>query len=110
MKIGIVTTGEMNMSECSSAARGVDYKSEDFKEIDMISEGTSYTSARNDVRQFCNRITICTLPICKLKKAVIENKMTIMANIYKRKLDEMKIMIEAADGHLQTIRKSTEVK
>jgi hypothetical protein len=110
MKVGIANTKDWNMSECMSAARYVEYKSEDFKHIDMISTGYAAVESHNDVRKMCRNLTTCTVQKCNLKAAVIENKMTIMANIYKRKLDEMKIMIESAEGQLQKIRKSTEEK
>ena len=110
MRKGIANTSEWNMAECLSAVRYVEYKSEDFQGIDVISKGQYVPETNNDLRRLCNRITICTVSKCNLKKAVLENKMTIMANIYKRKLDEMKSMIESAEEELQKIRKSTDEK
>ena len=108
MKTGIANTGDWNLAECMLPTRFLNYTEKDFEKIDVISKET--TLKDNNLCNFCQRITTCKVPKCNIKKAAIDYKMVIMANIYKRKMNEMKAMAEAAEEQLQKIKKSTEEK
>ena len=110
MKVAIVNFKDKNLAECSSAARNVEYTKEDFKDLNMISDDHKWPTSPHDVRKLCAAVLACKVKNCNVKKAIIENDMTITANISKRKLDEMNKMIKAADVQIKKIKESMEVK
>ena len=86
MKVAIVNSNEFNLSECMSAARGVKYTADDFKDIDKISNGFE-GYRENDLAKFCKRVEQCTIKKCNLKKGIAKHKKLIMKNM-KRRIDE----------------------
>ena len=99
MKTGIVNMAEYNLSECSSAARGVEYSDTDFNE----------THSMGNILELCDKIVNCKVKKCKLKEAVTRNRIKITGNIYKKRTEETINAIRNADEGITQIKRSMEV-
>ena len=105
MKTAIINTKDWNIAECASAVRFVEYTSEDFKNIGIISTG-GVSVVHDDLRHKCRHITECAVGKCNLKKGILENKQTIIENIKKAKLEEAMRTIEMLEIKMNAIIKT----
>jgi hypothetical protein len=105
MKTAIINTKDWNIADCMSAVRFVEYTSDDFKNVSMISTG-GVTVAHGDLRHKCRHITGCTVGKCNLKKGLLENKQLILDTIKKTKLEEAIKTIEILENKINGIVKT----